>query len=212
MKKIVFLFVLSLYLYSFGNLLNAQQIKQTEVDQVWIPSVTILDSSLSGFILSELLIPEKKPDRIDIIDITQNGFGEKDILRVFNQDPDSDSLLISNVYFMEYLSDDLKELLHEIPFKVNTIIDLPNMTPMEYESNHDPFISILGALAEGLKRNYQDYLPINLSLKRKEGGIRMEFWGYDSTAMQYKPPPVKSGRDMLYITIEKSDRTITWKQ
>jgi len=181
----------------------AQNNSKSEVDQISVPAFIILNPDTIAFILDELMIPEENPTQIQVIDINANGFGEKDILRVFYQE--QDSLKLSDVYFMVGISKHLQELLHRYKFKANIRIDAAIMDQFAYEAYEDPFYAILGALAEGLQRNYEDDLPIKINFKRDVDGVTMEFWGFDQQSMHFTPTSLPGGRDFLFITIEKSD-------
>lgn len=148
------------------------------------------------------MIPEDNPTQIEIIDVNQNGFGNKDVLRVFYQSVDT--LKLSDVYFVEDISESLRNLLRKHAPKVHRI-DAANLDQMTYESFQDPYYAILGALNEGLKRNYQDNKPIKISYQRNSESVKIEFWDFDKNAMHYKPLPAKGSSDILFITIEQSD-------
>ncbi|MBN2008768.1 hypothetical protein JW960_05445 [candidate division KSB1 bacterium] len=203
MKKIsIFIIAFSIAI-AFGNQSIAKTNSNIEVDQISVPSLTIVNPQIIALILDELMIPEENPSQIQVIDINSNGFGEKDILRVFYQV--EDSLKLSDVYFLVGISKKLQAVLHRYEFKVNVRLDAANMDQLSYEAHSDPYYAILGALAEGLNRNYKDYLPIKIYFKRDVDGLTMEFWGFDKKEMHFTPTSLKGGRDLLFITIEKSD-------
>ena len=202
MKNFIFVVAIILCLFFHSNLSFAQKVNPANVDQIWVPSVTIFDQDTIGLILEDLMIPEENPSQIDIIDINKNGFGEKDILRVFYLE--QDSLRLSDVFFMDRVSDAIREILHGYEFNVNVRLDAANMSQMEYEDNKDPFYAILGALAEGLQRNYQDYESIKIGFKRDVDGVTMEFWGYDQSKIKFHPVEDRQNIFCIYTTVRDS--------
>jgi len=205
MSRLIFSVYLILSVYLTAPVYT-QSSQKTKIDKILVKSVSIFNQDTISFILDQLLIPEKRPSRIDIIDIDKNGFGNYDVLRTFYQV--SDSFKISKVYFLEDLSDTLSELLNRFEPKPNMRLDVANLDQETFESFRTPFYAILGALVEGLNRNYNNHSPISIGMKRDEQGITIQFWGYDSTRMKYHPLQPKQNIFYIY-TIEKDSIIIS---
>ena len=79
------------------------------VEQVMVPKVTLADESLISFFVNEFFIPETLVTKIDIIDATGNGFGEKDLAITYPS---------REIYFI-FPSDTAQAIMNDWKFTAN---------------------------------------------------------------------------------------------
>ncbi len=156
----------------------AQQ-NELSVDRIFIPSVTVTDPQMIQFFLNELLISEKNVQRIDILDVSQNGFGGKDLVRTYPS---------GELYFI-FPSDTLQKIMDTWRFKANFQIVAENKGVSSYDSlqSQRPEWRILASLVKALDRNYTGK-KIKLRLERTASNVLFEMWGYDTDKLVSERP------------------------
>ncbi|MBD3289660.1 hypothetical protein GF337_12715 [candidate division KSB1 bacterium] len=186
---------------SITSISFAQKNDKVEVNQISVPMVTLLDSSLISFFLDEFFIPETLVTKMDIIDVSLNGFGENDIVKLYPSD---------NVYFLQFVSDAAQKRMNQWEFKANFQITAQNEDVSiadDYESNK-PAYNIFGAILKGLNQNYQD-LPIKIRFERDSSTVLFELWGHTREALRVIPKEEPRVKDVLLEQIAvKSDTTL----
>lgn len=160
--------------------ISADASEQVRVNRDLIPIVTITDMPLIEMILEQCLIPESNVLKMDILDINQNGFGEKDIARVYPS---------SNVYLLEKISSDVQNKMDSWGFRANFQISGENRLPAAYDSveSEKAAHSIFSTLLRGINRNYHDY-PIKIRFERDSIGVIFEMWEYHEDKLEIGNP------------------------
>lgn len=194
-----YFFVLTIFL--FISECFAQGTDSIKVDQITVPKVTITDSNTIAFFMDEFFIPETLVNKMDIIDVSLNGFGENDIVKLSPSD---------NVYFLQFVSDKAQQRMNEWKFKANFQITAQNKGVDlldDYESSK-PAYNIFGSILKGLNRNYQDY-PIRIRFERDSSTVLFELWGYNEELLKVISNDENKINDLLLQQIEvKSDTTL----
>ena len=198
MKRILIFFFLWILQAPFSN---AQHKNRIEINQVTVPKISINDSKTISYFMDEFFIPETLVTKMDIIDVSLNGFGENDIVRLYPSD---------NVYFLQFVSEEAQKKMNAWEFKANFQITAKNdelSIVDEYESNI-PAYNIFGAILKGLNYNYQD-LPIKIRFERDSSTVLFELWGHNEKALNVIPDPTSRLKDpILTKIVAKSDTTL----
>ena len=93
---------------------------QGKVSQISVPVMSISDSRLIPMLMDEFFIPETLVTRIEIIDVGLNGFGAKDLVKVYPSD---------EIYFIEFISKKAQDLMNDWKFRANFQIISQNADP-----------------------------------------------------------------------------------
>lgn len=150
------------------------------VEPYTVKHVIISDSSLIHTILGEQLIDPAKVEKIKIIDVTNNGFGENDLITLLPQ---------QTIYPLKGISDSLAQLMSGWKIERNKYIDQEVETEpdfSQYEQTQKPIFAIMGALLRALDRNYKA-LPIKINFQRDRRKMRFTMWGYLEDSLRYSP-------------------------
>lgn len=160
------------------------------VEQVMVPKVTLTDQKLISFFISEFFLPETLVTRIDIIDATANGFGEKDLAITHP----------SGEIYSIFPSEAAQNIMNKWKFTPNFQIVGENIDPEIYESlpTDRAANNIFSALLKGIERNYAGG-PIKIRMERLGMNTVFEMWGYKDTLLSYKPAPIPCSSDVMYI-------------
>ena len=213
------LLLLYLLLYTAISLMGQNINQNVNVTQVFRPTAEIVDSQLIEQFLEGLILAEdpSEVEKIEILDITNNGFGPDDMVVIhpslnihpIDQPDPSLTEIMRSWSFEEQQRDGINELSADYyyPEEADTL-DLSLMTSdqmIELAQN-----SILSDLLESLKRNYES-MPISLRFERDEEGFTFQLWNYQENAFSFKPrPPAVPDSigvyDMMYVLY--SDSTI----
>jgi len=179
-KKLLWSLVFSFWILPMQGLDTPSAFTETSkpicVNRDLIPVVTITDVVLIRLILDQCLIPESDVEKMEVLDINQNGFGEKDIARVFPS---------NNVYLLEKISSDVQKKMDSWGFQANFQITGANKPPAAYDSveTDKAAHSIFSTLLRGINRNYHDY-PIKVRFERDSIGVVFEMWGYNEDKLE----------------------------
>ena len=173
------------------NPLFAQQKIQSQgrVTQISVPVMSIENSKLIKLLMDEFFIPETLVTRMEIIDVGKNGFGPKDLVRVYPSD---------EIYFVEFVSQKAQLLMNDWEFKANFQIIAQNTDPsvLDEHSENKPAYNIFISLLRSLGRNYKDY-PIKLKLERDSSTVTFEMWDYNAGELKFDPNSTKMLADRL---------------
>lgn len=178
---------------------------QATVDfsQVSRPVVQIQEPDLIAFMLDALIIlTEDETQMLEVIDITNNGFGPDDVVVVH---PGMETHKLPPV-----LPADVQDLMNNWQLEANTQYDGANTAASFYNpETADASLekkaeqSILYDLLQSLERNYLDK-PISILFERDDEAFSFQMWDYDEQALRYTPPPpaqpdTVNAYDMLYV-------------
>ena len=157
----------------------AQSDTQLVVNQTNIPLVTITSKELISFFLDEFFIPETLVTKMEIIDVSVNGFGENDIVKLYPSD---------QVYYLQYVSDKAQIEMNKWKFTANFQITAKNRDISilnEYNTNR-PSYNIFGSILKGLNQNYNDY-PIKIRFERDSTTVLFELWSFNEQKLELIP-------------------------
>ncbi len=171
------------------------------VNQTTLPVVTLVDQGLIRFFLDEFFIPETLVTKMDIIDVSLNGFGENDIVRLYPSD---------QIYFLQYVSDKAQTKMNEWKFTANFQITAKNSDVRALDDYHTnrPAYNIFGAILAGLNRNYKDY-PIKIRFERDSSTVIFELWSYNEQKLRELPNSTDRLPDEMVKYIHaKTDTTL----
>lgn len=182
-------FVFVLILITSTGFAQSDTAKLT-VEQVMVPKVTLTDQQLIAFFVKEFFLPETLVTKIDIIDATGNGFGEKDLAITHP----------SGEIYSIFPSESAQQIMNRWKFTPNFQIVGENLDPDVYASlpTDRAANNIFSALLQGIQRNYGDG-PIKIRMERTGRNTVFEMWGYDAGKLHYTPAPVPCASDALYI-------------
>lgn len=164
--------------------------EKVTVEQVMVPKVTITESKLIAFFVQEFFIPETLVTKIDVIDATGNGFGEKDLAITHP----------SGEIYSIFPSDKAQSIMNNWKFTPNFQIVGENLDPEVYEAlpTDRAANNIFSALLKGIQRNYSGN-PIKIRLERVGPSTVFEMWGYEENRLNYMPAPIPCENDFMYI-------------
>ncbi|MBN2012378.1 hypothetical protein JW960_23820 [candidate division KSB1 bacterium] len=170
------------------------------VNQTSVPLVTIQDGKLIKFFLDEFFIPETLVTRMDIIDVSLNGFGENDIVRLYPSD---------QIYFLQYVSDKAQAKMNQWKFTANFQITAQNkdISILEDYENNRPAYNIFGSILTGLNKNYKDY-PIKIRFERDTSTVIFELWSYNENRLMEIPDQAARLPDKMVEYIKAETDTV----
>lgn len=198
--------------------LSAQNLaNRADVSQIFRPSAELTDTESIRELLSGLILPDdpSEVERIEVIDITNNGFGPDDMLVVHPS---------MNMYIIEQPDPDIAEIMRSWNFEEQQR-DASNELSADYfypdgadtldlnlisEEQMVDLVqnSILSDLLESLNRNY-NAMPISLRLERDQEGFTFQMWDYQREAFSFSPRPPATPdsigvHDMMYVLYNDS--------
>lgn len=169
----------------------AAQAIGSEVDftQVTRPVVQVTDSAAIDFLLYELFfLPLEQPNRMQVIDVTQNGFGPDDVMIVY---PSVEVFVIP-----EFIPDTVLTVMAGWVPDVEYRMDSGNMSSSalasligsEPDSERRAEGALLYDMVEAVERSYRD-LPFSMLFQRDSVGFTFQLWDYNRPSMTYTPRP-----------------------
>ncbi len=184
--NITILLILAIICLSF-----AQQPTEVQgrVTQISVPVMSINNEKLVKLLMDEFFIPETLVTRLEIIDVGKNGFGAKDLVRVYPSD---------EIYFIEFVSQKAQQIMNDWEFKANFQIVAQNTDPsvLNDHSKNKPAYNIFISLLRSLGRNYRDY-PIKLKMERDSSTVTFEMWDFNEGELKFDPQPTSYLTDRL---------------
>lgn len=195
--RIHIVFLLSLFfLMSFTTTGDRPSISEPQVSQIFRNIAEITDRASIEWILDDYLIAENpdRVERIEIIDVSNIGFGRDDIMVVYPS---------LNIYILEQPSPELSEIMRAWGIREQRRDASNELTPdyfypafadtlseMEINERQAELVqgSIIADLLESVNRNYAD-MPFSLRFERDEEGFTFQIWNYDRDAFAFHPRP-----------------------
>ncbi|MEX2640089.1 MAG: hypothetical protein WD266_05360 [Balneolales bacterium] len=168
----------------------------TGIGQISRPFAEITNQELIGFFLDQFLIAESDVNKLEIIDVTANGFGPDDIVVAHPS---------MSAYIVEEPSEAALTVMQDWSlddYRVDSDNIEPDLFDPELTGNVTDAAqnAIIADLLRTLNRNYAG-LPIRLRLERDENGFTFEMWDFDEGSLQYTPsPPVIPDSVLIYLT------------
>ncbi len=171
-------------------------VAEPEVSQIFRNIAEITDRASIELILNDFLIAEDvdQVERIEIIDVSNIGFGRDDIVVVYPS---------LNVYIVEQPSRELAEIMRSWGIQEQRRDASNELTPdyfypdfadtlteTEIQERQIELVqsSIISDLLESVNRNYTD-LPFSLRFERDHEGFTFQMWNYDRDAFSFNPRP-----------------------
>ncbi len=165
-----------------------------EFDQLTRPLAALLDSTQIRAILDALLIPATgRVDRVDVIDVTANGFGPDDLvllypsMETYEVGADVPRLLQESMKSWEIAADYRLDATREESMRVAS--DAHNRQDARAALTGD----VLGAIAR-----YYEGDEFDLRMSQDTAGVRLEIWNYDPASLRYRLPLQPVARDTLW--------------
>ncbi len=160
---------------------TAAQESDVDFSQVTRPVVEVVDSTTIDYLLFELFIePLAPPDRLQVIDVTQNGFGPDDVLVAF---PSVEVFVIP-----EFIPDSVQTIMSGWTPEVEYRMDSGNMSAEALGSligggaQNRAEGAILYDVVQAVERSYRD-IPVALMFQRDSVGFTFQLWDYNRPAM-----------------------------
>ena len=165
-----------------------------EFDQLTRPLATLSDSIQIRATLDALLIPAVgRVDRVDVIDVTANGFGPDDLvllypsMETYEVGSDVPRLLQESMKSWEIAADYRLDATREESMRIGP--DAHNSQDARAALTGD----VLGAVAR-----YYEGDEFDLRMSQDTAGVRLEIWNYDPASLRYRLPLQPLARDTLW--------------
>lgn len=194
-----------------------QQISNPELSQVFRSIAEINEQESIQYLIEELFLPETAEDinRVEIIDVSNIGFGTNDILIFYPT---------QNVYKIEDYPPDLTEMMRNWSIQEQRRDATNNLTADYFYPAHADTLppseipetqielaqnSFISDIIASLDRNYED-TPISMRFERNEDSFVFQMWDYNEDAFSFSPRPRIADsvavNDFLYVLY--SDSTV----
>lgn len=229
-------FVLAVALPLVGGPAQAQDASQASFTQVTRPVAQLTDQSAIDELLGELLIapqiPQDSINRVEVIDVTENGYGPDDLVVIY---PSGETFNIEPSLVSGRVQEIMSSWVQESDFQydaANAPADAFRPAPPGAEEaaadtaaadttesdttrtarprGSTAQYEIMADVLETVQRNYNGQ-SISLLLEREAGGFTVEMWDYNPELMQYQsaptgPPDTVRTRDLVYVV--RSDSVV----
>jgi len=219
-KKAGFIVNSSLLLLFLSTISMAQtSFEEPEVSQIFRNIAEITDPYSIQLVLDDFFITENvdEVDRIEIIDISDVGFGSNDILVIYPS---------RNVYMLDQPSQALLETMRNWSITEQRRDGLNTLSADYFYPDHADTLdrwdideseldlvmgSLISDILESINRNYND-MPISMRFERGtfDEGFTFQIWNYNEDAFSFQSRPARADtilvNDFLYITY--SDSTV----
>jgi hypothetical protein len=198
MRFMIVVLLIGIVVLHYPVLSNADS--ELIINQTSVPLVTIQEPRLIKFFLDEFFIPETLVTRLDIMDVSLNGFGENDIIRLYPSD---------QIYFLQYVSDNAQAKMNQWKFTANFQITAQNtdLSALENYNLNRPAYNIFGSILSGLNKNYKDY-PIKIRFERDSTTVLFELWNYDENELMEIPDQTSRIPDKMVEYIKAATDTV----
>jgi hypothetical protein len=214
-KKIYIIFLI--FISTTPALFAQTQVNNPEISQVFRSIAEINETSAIQYFIDQLLLAEttEETNRIEIIDVSNIGFGTNDILIFYPS---------QNVYLIENYPPSLAEQMREWSITERRVDALNSqgedhfypahadtLEPVQIEEPQIELVqnSLIADILVSLERNYTD-MPISLRFERGEEGFIFQMWDYNENAFSFSPRPRVADsvavNDFLYVLY--SDSTV----
>lgn len=166
---------------------QSQVVGAQHFDQLTRPVASIESEALIVMILDELLI--LPPDtatvtRIDVVDLSANGYGPDDVLILYP----SMATYILRDDVPARVQAVMKAWELEADYRLDASLAESEKVEEEAHRQKSAADALSGAVIAAISRYYHAS-EIDLRLSRDGTGLRLEMWNFDPEAMQYVPPP-----------------------
>ena len=203
MKRILITF---LFLCMTDGIARAQQ---AQVSQSILPTARVTNANDIQLLLDLLFIFEDEVTRLDVIDVTSNGFGPDDIVVAYpsqqtyylgaDVDAQAQAMMDEWAFEAEFRRDASSQLR---PEQFDPALN-PNLNPEELAE-----MAILSDLLYAIDRNYNDE-PVRILFERDNGAFTFQMWDFEPQEMAHiakpsGPPDTLTTFDLLYVVTTDS--------
>jgi len=163
---------------------EAQEVGAVDFTQVTRPVVQVVDRETIDYLLFELFIePLEYPNRLQVIDVTQNGFGPDDVMVSY---PSVEVFVIP-----ELIPDSVQTIMSGWQPEVEYRMDSGNMSSealasligSERDAVRRAEGAILYDVVQAVERSYRD-IPVALLFQRDSVGFTFQLWDYNEPSME----------------------------
>lgn len=163
--------------------LNTQRAAAQYFDKLTRGMATVQDTVLIGTLLEELLIPAGDVERIDVIDLTANGYGPDDAIILH---PSLETYLVG-ADVPRGVQDVMKTWELEEDYRLDATLEDSDRVERDAHQRQNARDALSGAVLGAIDRYYTGE-EIDLRLSREASGLRLEMWNYDPAALRYAVP------------------------
>ncbi|MBD3168287.1 MAG: hypothetical protein GF307_02310 [candidate division Zixibacteria bacterium] len=173
-----------------------------------VDKAVITDKVLIREIAAEMYITVdiETVEKMEIIDITGDGFGKNDIAKVFPSE---------RFFQLSEISDELEEEMGSWKREAAGGVVFENLPADEFREIYNgrklPQYLLLANIGYALEQIYGDSLPIELYYSKDTTGIIFHYWGYVEDSLVYRPGKRgdvarTTAYDLMYVL--KNDTTV----
>ncbi len=176
-----------------------------QIDQLTRPVAVVEDDALIASFLEELFIPATDDIwRIDVVDLTGNGWGPDDALILYP----SLETYFTHGDVPRVLQRVMKtwELAHD--YRLDATVEDSRRVQADAHRSQNARDALSGAVL-GAIAHYYTGDEIDLRLSREASGLRLEMWNYDPEALRYSVPlqgPVCTAASAVAPIVESTFR------
>lgn len=180
--------------------------------QVTRPVAELTNADQIEQLLDELVIIPEAPldsiNRVEVIDITENGYGPDDVLVVY---PSQQTFMLQAGTITGRAQEMMNSWVLESEFQYDGgNVPASALRPDSAQVQDAAQYGITADVIESVNRNYAGE-SISLLFERDEETFTVQMWDYNSAAMQYEPrpagpPDTLRTRDVLYVV--RSDSVV----
>lgn len=163
--------------------LPAQRSEAQQFDKLTRGVATVQDTALIGTLLEGLLIPAFDVERIDVIDLTANGYGPDDAIILH---PSLETYLVG-ADVPRGVQDVMKTWELEADYRLDATLEDGGRVEQDAHRRQNARDALSGAVLGAIDRYYTGD-EIDLRLSREASGLRLEMWNYDPAALRYAVP------------------------
>ena len=188
---------------------NGVQAQSAQVSQSILPTARITNQEDILKLLDLLFIFEEEVTRMDIIDVTSNGFGPDDIVVTYPSQ--------QTHYLGADVDGEAQTMMDEWAFEAEFRRDASSqVSPQQFDPAINPNIAageeaemaILSDILYALQRNYNDE-PVRMLFERDNGAFTFQMWDFKPPQMQHVekpagPPDTLTTFDVLYVLASDS--------
>ena len=183
--------------------------QSARISQSVLPTAQITNQEDIQRLLDLLFIFEEDVTRMDIIDVTSNGFGPDDIVVTYPSQ--------QTHYLGADVDGEAQSMMDQWAFEAEFRRDAAsNVRPEQFDPAFNPNIApgeeaemaILSEILYSLQRNYNDE-PVRMLFERDNGAFTFQMWDFKPPQMQHVakpagPPDTLTTFDLLYVLASDS--------
>ncbi|MDE2770850.1 MAG: hypothetical protein OXI44_06710 [Bacteroidota bacterium] len=165
-----------------------------EFDQLTRPLATLSDSIQIRALLDALLIPATgRVDRVDVIDVTANGFGPDDLVLLY---PSMETYEVGSDV-PRLLQESMKSWEIAADYRLDATREESMRIAIDAHGRQDARAALTGDVLGAIARYYEGD-EFDLRMSQDTAGVRLEIWNYDPASLRYRLPLQPLARDTLW--------------